>query len=203
MGAEAKCKATYRGKTTSGTALLETDALQFRSHDLKLSVPFKDMKRVTAKNGALSVAFCGSSLSLTLGMAAPKWAEKIRHPPSRLHKLGVKAGQHIAIVNFLDEDFGRELEQAGAIVIRGRLSGRVDAVFCGASTGRDLARIGSLKGSLQPAGSLWVIRPKGRPEIPERAVMTAGRAAGLVDVKVVSFSATHTAEKFVIPVKDR
>jgi hypothetical protein len=33
--------------------------------------------------------------------------------------------------------------------------------------------------------------------------MRAGKAAGLVDVKVVSFSATHTAEKFVIPVRAR
>ncbi len=35
------------------------------------------------------------------------------------------------------------------------------------------------------------------------AVMRAGRAAGLVDVKVVGFSATHTAQKFVIPVAAR
>lgn len=33
--------------------------------------------------------------------------------------------------------------------------------------------------------------------------MTAGKQAGLVDVKVVSFSETHTAEKFVIPVAKR
>jgi hypothetical protein len=33
--------------------------------------------------------------------------------------------------------------------------------------------------------------------------MTAGKLAGLVDVKVVSFSATHTAEKFVIPRRAR
>jgi hypothetical protein len=52
-------------------------------------------------------------------------------------------------------------------------------------------------------GALWVIRPKGRKEISERAVMDAGKAAGLVDVKVVSFSETHTAEKFVIPVAQR
>ena len=32
-----------------------------------------------------------------------------------------------------------------------------------------------------------------------RYVMTAGEAAGLVDVKVVRFSDTHTALKFVIP----
>ena len=56
---------------------------------------------------------------------------------------------------------------------------------------------------LKANGALWVIRPKGRPEIPESAVMAAGKAAGLVDVKVVSFSPTHTAEKFVIPISKR
>jgi len=33
--------------------------------------------------------------------------------------------------------------------------------------------------------------------------MSAGKRAGLVDVKVVSFSETHTAEKFVVPVAKR
>ena len=66
-----------------------------------------------------------------------------------------------------------------------------------------LTRLEKLKGSLKPNGALWVIRPKGRPEISEQATMAAGKAAGLVDVKVVAFSTTHTAEKFVIPVKAR
>ena len=48
-------------------------------------------------------------------------------------------------------------------------------------------------------GALWVIRPKGSPAITEAEVMAAGKRAGLVDVKVASFSGTHTAEKFVIP----
>ncbi len=63
----------------------------------------------------------------------------------------------------------------------------------------DLSRLEKLKGSLKPNGALWIVRPKGRPEISERATMAAGKAAGLVDVKIVGFSATHTAEKFVIP----
>ena len=33
--------------------------------------------------------------------------------------------------------------------------------------------------------------------------MKAGKAAGLVDVKVVRLSDTHTAEKYVIPVSKR
>jgi hypothetical protein len=39
--------------------------------------------------------------------------------------------------------------------------------------------------------------------LSERRIMNEGKAAGLVDVKVVAFSPTHTAEKFVIPVKHR
>ena len=56
---------------------------------------------------------------------------------------------------------------------------------------------------LQPAGAAWVVRRKGDPVVSERASMAAGKKAGLVDVKVVSFSDTHTAEKYVIPVGKR
>jgi hypothetical protein len=52
---------------------------------------------------------------------------------------------------------------------------------------------------LKPDGALWVIRPKGSKAVSEAEVMSAGKHAGLVDVKVASFSDTHTAEKFVIP----
>ncbi|PYR70118.1 MAG: hypothetical protein DMF88_03745 [Acidobacteria bacterium] len=51
--------------------------------------------------------------------------------------------------------------------------------------------------------AIWVIRPKGSQQISESDVMKAGKAAGLVDVKVARFSETHTAEKFVIPVSRR
>ena len=48
-----------------------------------------------------------------------------------------------------------------------------------------------------------MIRPKGVKTITEADTMAAGKAAGLVDVKVVKFSETHTAEKFVIRVSER
>ena len=56
-----------------------------------------------------------------------------------------------------------------------------------------------MKRALKQNGALWIIRPKGSHAITESEVMEAGKRAGLVDVKVVSFSLTHTAEKFVIP----
>ncbi|MEP6915348.1 MAG: hypothetical protein ABJC89_06860 [Acidobacteriota bacterium] len=66
-----------------------------------------------------------------------------------------------------------------------------------------LPRLERLRSAIQPDGAVWVIRPKGRQEITEADVMAAGKHAGLVDVKVVSFFSTHTAEKFVIPVRLR
>jgi hypothetical protein len=56
---------------------------------------------------------------------------------------------------------------------------------------------------MRGAAALWIVYPKGRTEITERDVLKAGRAAALKDVKVVGFSATHSALKFVIPVSQR
>jgi len=78
-----------------------------------------------------------------------------------------------------------------------------DAIFYGVDNEAALMRVQKLTGFLKANGALWIIRPKGRAEISERATMTAGKRAGLVDVKVVGFSPTHTAEKFVIPVAKR
>jgi len=50
---------------------------------------------------------------------------------------------------------------------------------------------------------MWIVYPKGQKHITEEDVLGAGRKAGLVDVKVVGFSATHTALKFVVPVSSR
>jgi len=203
MGAEATCTATFKGQSGSGKARLETDVLQFRGGDLKLSIPFKAVESVGSCKGVLSITFGGETASFELGAAATKWADKIKNPPSRLQKIGVKPGWRASAIGIDDQLFLEELEEAVEHVWIGRVARRSDAIFYGVSKASQLARLEKLKKSLAPDGALWIIRPKGRPEISERAVMDAGKAAGLVDVKVVSFSATHTAEKFVIPLAAR
>jgi hypothetical protein len=54
---------------------------------------------------------------------------------------------------------------------------------------------------LNPRGALWVVYPKGHAAIREIEVINAGREAGLKDNKVVSFSSTHTALRFALPVR--
>jgi hypothetical protein len=203
MGSEATVTARFKGQTASGTARLETEVLQFRGGELRLSIPFKQMSKVGARTGRLTVTFPGGTASFELGAAAPKWAEKILHPPSRLQKIGVKPEWRACAIGVDEAAFLKELGAAVAQLSIGRAVKHCDAIFFGVTKEAELGRLETLKASLKPNGALWIIRPKGRPEISERASMAAGKAAGLVDVKVVAFSPTHTAEKYVIPVSQR
>jgi hypothetical protein len=127
----------------------------------------------------------------------------LRHPPSRLKKLGATPDWRVSAIGVADTAFLEELEGAVAQLSIGRVLKDSDAIFFGVSRAAELARLDKLKASLKPNGAIWIVRPKGRPEISEQATMAAGKAAGLVDVKVVGFSPTHTAEKFVIPLRAR
>ena len=120
-----------------------------------------------------------------------------------LDKLGIKPGQRIVVIGVKDGSFVEQLRARGAAVSLRRVNA-ADAVFFGASRASDLDELPSLKASLRKDGALWVVRPKGaKTGVTESATQKAGLEAGLVDVKVVSFSDTHTAEKFVFRLKDR
>ena len=210
MGYEAECTMRFDGRTARGTARLEHKDLVFRPEARgtaargvsPLRVPLGHITQATARDGTLVVRFGGRRAELDVGDAAARWAERITNPPSRLAKLGVKGGLRVALVNLAEDAFRREIEAAGAEVIA-RPAANTDAIFFGAERPSDLERLRSLAAFLQPAGALWVVRRKGETAVSERESMAAGKRAGLVDVKVVSFSDTHTAEKYVIPKTSR
>jgi hypothetical protein len=202
VGAEETCRLTVGKTTTDGKALLETDELIFRGGDLRLSIPYDTILAVDASNGVLRVTSTTGLVTLELGDAAAKWADKIRNPPRRIDKLGIKIGQRVLLVGLRDVTFREELETCGAIVLS-RGTEPANAIFLAANDRSDLERLATLQKFMARDGAIWVIRPKGSSLISEGDVMKAGRAAGLVDVKVVRFSETHTAEKFVIPVARR
>ena len=196
MGNVRRARLTTAGRTYEGEALLETSELIFRG-DRRVVIRFADVKSIDASGNFLTI---NNDVVLDLGDDAAKWAEKIRNPKTVVQKLGVKPGHNVSLVNLSDESFVRDLETAGAVIAKGK---NRDAIFYGANTRDDLSRLATLKQSLAPNGALWIIRPKGTKTITESDTMAAGKAAGLVDVKVVKFSETHTAEKFVIPVAKR
>src|SRR5471030_1843745 len=156
MGAEATCKVRFRGAAVSGKARLETEILYFRGGDLKLAIAFKQMSKVTARGGTLSVTFADGTASFDLGAVAPKWADKILHPPSRLQKIGVKPDWRVSTIGVEDAAFLKELVKAVAHVTSGRAAPDCDAIFFGVTQEAGLSRIEKLKASLKPNGALWI-----------------------------------------------
>lgn len=203
MGAEVICQGCWNGRDARVKARLETDVLHVQSSDMKLDLVCRDLRSVEAHDGVLSVSNADGTLTSAIGSAAAKWVEKIVHPPSRADKLGVKPEWRVSLVGHIDRAFAVELKPLVARLSVGRVLAPSNAIFFGVSREAELSRVARLVTSLMADGALWTIRPKGVPEISERAVRAAGRAAGLVAVKVVRFSESHTAEKFVVPVKLR
>jgi hypothetical protein len=198
MGQEIECRIRFQERVLPGKAHLETDHVLFRGEE-RLKVLFKDVKSARVEGGMLHLDFAGGPAELELGAAAEKWAQKILNPPSRLHKLGIKSGMGIRLVGEFDETFLAELkncrvEEAGE---------KADLIFLAAERTSRLAQVRKLLPGMKPDGALWVLYPKGSTLIREAEVIHAGRSAGLKDVKVASFSLTHTGLKFVIPVSRR
>lgn len=204
MGQEANC-AMVRGKTRhAGRALLEGDHLVFRGEAERLTLRFADLTNVTSDNGRLTLATRQQTVTLELGAAADRWAHKIRNPRSLLDKLGVKDGMRVGVIGIDDASFLQQLHARCPDAVDGRAPRNADLIFLGAETLRALERLGRLRASLTPNGAIWVVHRKGKAAtLKDVDVFAAAKAAGLVDNKVAAFSETHTAERLVIPVRDR
>jgi hypothetical protein len=122
---------------------------------------------------------------------------------SLIDKLGVKQGDRVSLLGVNEEGFLAQLRAAGADLSAGRRRKQNDHLFLAVESVRDLAKIGGLESYMARDGSAWVVFPKGRKDLREADVIGSGVAAGLVDNKVVRFSDTHTALRFVIPLARR
>lgn len=205
MGLEAMCAVKVGlGRRTTGKALLESDHVLLRLPKERIKIPFADIQKMETKDGQLAIKHRGGSVSIFLGAAAAKWAEKIKNPRSLMDKLGVKPGMRVAVHGVDDAEFLLNLaERTGSVSTRPTGHG-VDVIFFGVEEVDQLVRLAALKRTLKSDGAIWVVHRKGRDAtLKDVDVFAAAKRAGLVDNKVVAFSATHTAERLVIPLKDR
>jgi hypothetical protein len=202
MGNEAICAVKFGKQRSEGKALLETSELIFRG-DFRLRIPFAAMKSVEAAKGELRVQGPDGLAIFDLGENAAKWRDKILHPKSRIQKLGVKRDARVSVLGNFDEDFLRELSELTDNVDTAVIADDAEWIFFAAPTKKELARVPKHAKKMKGTVALWVVYPKGQKEIRETDVIAAGRDAGLKDVKVVGFSPTHTALKFVIPLAER
>ena len=118
-------------------------------------------------------------------------ARQARHPP----------GMRVALIDIDDETIRPLLADRTADVTEGWPEPDTDVVLLGADSIAQLAPCRDLATRIRPNGAIWVVSRKGKAAtLRDIEVIDAAKAARLVDNKVASFSATHTALRLVIPV---
>jgi hypothetical protein len=132
---------------------------------------------------------------------APKAARV--YTRSRTEKLGVKPGSRVALIGLQDPSFVDELKAAGARVTARLGAGPYDMVITRLGASSDLPSLIEAKKRIVPNGMIWAVWPKGRKEFREDDIRHFGPGAGLVDVKVMSFSDELSGLKLVIPLAQR
>ena len=209
MGAEARCQLRVGEAVHDGKALLETDELLFRGdkrgseRGVRLAIPLASIRGVSGTNGALRVRFDGGDATFVLGAQAEKWAEKIRSPKSLIDKLDVKPEHTVSVVALDDSEFIESLRARATRVVVGRLAPRSSIIFLGAETPAALSRLEKAAAAMARDGAIWVVHPKGPAGLRDTEIFAEAKRLGLTYTKVARFSATHTAEKLVIPKTSR
>jgi len=184
------------GAAGKAKVLLETEELIFRGV-VKGRVAFQALTAVEPGPDGLRLVWSDGEATVELSeRQAAQWADRIARPPSLLDKLGVHDGTRIAVLDVDDAAFSAELADRAVKTVT---KGPADVVVWSIDDAADLGRLPSLTGWIEPAGAVWAVWPKGRKELNENHVREAALDAGLVDVKVARFSATHSALKLVIP----
>jgi hypothetical protein len=202
MGNEVKCRVQFGKQHGEGRALLETSEILFRG-EFRLKIPFSTIKSAKAVDGELRLQTPEGLAVFHLGAAAEKWCDKILHPKSRIEKLGVKPGAKVCLLGGFAPDFLKEIAALTKSVSKDKVAKDTEHIFFAADSKEDLGVLSKISKSMQSAAALWIVYPKGQTHITENDVLAAGRKTGLKDVKVVGFSSTQTALKFVIPLFKR
>jgi hypothetical protein len=199
MGAEFMCRGESWAGRGEGKLLIETDELIFRGA-FRLVIPFRSISAIEGTDGRLRVTTAQGNAAFEVGPAAAKWAERIRSPKSRLEKMGLKGDQIISVIGVGDPAFFEELAAAKIAVSKGRIRSQSQVVILGAEDRDDLDRLQTIeKKSLAPGGAIWVIHPKGVKTFRDIEIFAEAKRVGLIPIKVVRFSETHTGEKLVRP----
>jgi len=121
-----------------------------------------------------------------------------------LDKLGIRPGMRVALIDIDDVDIRTLIAERTVDVTEGWPEPETDVVLLGADSIIALEPLEALCALIRRNGAIWVVSRKGKAAtLRDVDIIEAARAARLVDNKVASFSATHTALRLVIPVARR
>lgn len=193
MGKEATVTANFPDGSEEGRLQYEAPKLVFRGAQRRVW----DAEALVGVRAEGEDLVLGDGSRFALGAKrAANWADAILNPKGRLDKIGVKPGMRTAVIGVADPSFTAELKAQGAVPVDALKD--LDLLFYAADSEAELARLGDLVPTLAEGGALWVVSKKGKAAtVKDVEVMAAAKAHGLVDNKVVAFSDTLTALRFV------
>ena len=122
---------------------------------------------------------------------------------SLLDKLGIKPGMRVGVLGVEDDSFLTDLRARTGDISVAEAPPDGDAIFLAANGPDDMRRLPELRERIKPSGAVWAVFRKGQKQFNENDALRLGLESVLVDVKVVRFSDTHTALKFVIRKAER
>jgi hypothetical protein len=118
-----------------------------------------------------------------------------------IDKLGIRPGLRVALIGIDDPEIRPLIAARTTDVTEGLPEPDTDVVLLGAEAPAELEPLPLLASAIRPNGAIWVVSRKGKAAtLRYEDILDVAKAAGLIDNKVVAFSATHTAVRFVIPV---
>lgn len=123
-------------------------------------------------------------------------------------KLGIKAGQTIAVLNAPANYVELLAPLPEGVTIQTELSPNLPFIhfFCSERV-QLAANLSAMRQALAQNGMIWISWPKKAAKVPtdldENVIRQLGLANGLVDVKVAAVDSIWSGLKFVIRVKDR
>ena len=192
MGKDVQVRARFAGGEDDGRLQYQPPRLVFRGAERRV-FQGQDLTGVRVEAGDLVLS---DGSRFTLGeKAAASWADAILNPKSRLDKLGVKPGMRVAVLNVADDALAGELAARDAAPVADLTD--LDLLFYAADSLADLDAIPRFIPALADKGALWIVSRKGKAAaLKDVEVMSAAKAHGLVDSKVVGVSDTLTALRF-------
>jgi hypothetical protein len=208
VGYETKCRVRVveaaGTRQADATVLLETDELVVRG-EARIRIKRGDIRRVTRRDGTVTVTSPTATLTLSLGEpAAARWEKKIAERPKQLiDKLDVKPGAFVALIGKHDDALLAQLRQRTTNIARAANVKNRDVAFVEVRSLRDFDRIERATSAITDNGAIWVIHPKGPTGVADTAIFAKAKQLGLTYTKVTRVSDRLTAEKLVRPVATR
>ena len=200
MGQETKGKARIEGSEVEGRLYLESDQLLFRGGGNRLAIALNDLKSARANGGTLVLTVGRKKYEFDIGSLAQRWADRMSNPRTLVQKLGVKSDSTVAYIGARDAKLLAELESAAETVSKKYTRRDYDLIFVGVEKPSDLELLKGFDASIKSNGGVWVIFPKGMPDLKAEIIIPKVKSKGLVDNKIARVSDRLTGMKFVIPV---